>query len=145
MITADNDTPCTRLGNFLSTSLNEMDTRQAVSMTLDYFPFVGGEIAIEGPMLCVFRGNSRGPRLDRSELNIGYYLFDLGAYREQPGLLRWFELAVVQLLEGYNDLDPCLELDLSNLQSRRGYLPYGNLLLPNTVLSLSFADLETLR
>ena len=144
MITPESDTPCRNLGAYLMEQLNDRDTRQVVATIMDFYPFIGGEVTVDSPLLCVFRGNSSGQQLEVSELNIGYYLFDLEAYREQPGILRWLEKAVVDLLGSYNYLDKCVKLDLSGLRSRRGYLPYGGLLLPNTVLSLTFTDYEGL-
>lgn len=144
MITPETDKPCRNLGTYLMEQLNDRDTRQVVAAITDYYPFLGDEVSIESPLLCVFRGNSSGAQLEVSELNIGYYLFDLTAYREQPGILRWIEKAIVDLLGSYSYIDKCVQLDLSGLRSRRGYLPYGGLLLPNTVLSLTFTDYEGL-
>lgn len=142
MITPEIDKPCRSLGTYLMEQLNDRDTRQVVAGITDYYPFIGGDVSVENPLLCVFRGNSSGSQLEVSELNIGYYLFDLEAYREQPGILRWIEIAIVELLGSYSYLDKCVQLDLSGLRSRRGYLPYGGLLLPNTVLSLTFTDYD---
>jgi len=145
MITPEIDKPCRDLGTYLMEQLNDRDTRIVVAAVKDHYPFLGVELPIESPLLCVFRGGSSGVALQVSELFIGYYLFDLGAYWEQPGILRWVEKAIVELLEPYKEMQPCLGLDLSELRSRRDYLPYGGLLLPFTVLSLMCTDCESIR
>ena len=145
MITPETDTPCRDLGNYLMERLNDLDTRTVVAAAKDHYPFLGAELPIESPLLCVFRGNSSGVALQVSEIFIGYYLFDLGAYWEQPGILRWVEKAIVELLGNYQEMQPCLGLDLSALRSRRDYLPYGGLLLPFTVISLAIADCDSIR
>lgn len=144
MPTFATDKACRKLGLYLMEELNNLDTRTVVAGITDYYPFIGGEVAVESPLLCVFRGNRSGQWLKTSELNIGYYLFDLTAYQEQTGILTGVEDAIVELLDTYGYIDQCVQLDLSGLRSRRGYLPYGGLLLPNTVLSLTFTDFETI-
>lgn len=145
MLTPEIDKPCRDLGTYLMESLNDLDTRTVVAAAKDHYPFLGGELPIESPLLCVFRGGSSGVALQVSEIFIGYYLFDLGAYWEQPGILRWVEKAIVDLLEPYKEMQPCLGLDLSELRSRRDYLFYGGLLLPFTVISLAIADCDSIR
>lgn len=144
MLTPEADTPCRNLGAYLMEQLNDRDTRTVVAAVRDHYPFLGGEFTIESPLLCVFRGHSSGVALQSSELFIGYYLFNLEAYWEQTGILRWVELAIAELLEQYKESQPCLGLDLSDLKTRRDYLPYGGILLPFTVLSLMCVDCESI-
>lgn len=144
MSSFDTDKPCKKLAIYLMEQLNDTDARQVVASISDYYVFVGGEVPFDPPLLSVFRGNRSGRNLEISELNIGYYLFDLEAYRQQPGILTGVEDRIVQLLKPYDSIDKCIELNFEGFRSRRGYLPYGGLLLPNTVLSLTFTDFEGL-
>lgn len=124
-LTPDFDPTCRKLTEFLAEHLNKLEADETVVQTaLDYDAMIGAQ-GVDFPLLQVYRMGSSSVYLEKSEINIDYYLYDLQAYWQRPGILRLVEVAIAHLIEDtlpYAGLEPEIQVKVKG--SDRGYVKF---------------------
>ncbi len=70
----------------------------------------------EMPLLAVYRTRSYGKLLDRSQLNIVYFIGAIADYSQVEGALNWVSKKIASLLIDYEYQSECLKfIDLENM------------------------------
>lgn len=125
ILTPEYDPTCRKLTEFLAEHLNKLEADETVVTTaLDYDAMIGMQ-GVDFPLLQVYRMDSVGTYLERSQINIDYYLFDMAAYWQRPGILRLVEVAIAHLIEDtlpYSGLEPEIQVKVKG--SDRGYVKF---------------------
>lgn len=128
------------LALYLRDGLNAAYSEQlVVSQVRDYNGFANtGE---DFPLLCVYRTGSNKELLQRSNMVLAYYLSSFAEQGKLPGIMRWVEVQVANLLEAYSYQDGvCVDLDLSDLRSEYRIGTLGEVAFP--YLKIYFALTE---
>ncbi|PZV19182.1 MAG: hypothetical protein DCF22_00510 [Leptolyngbya sp.] len=124
ILTPEFDPTCRKLTEFLAEHLNKLEAEETVVQTaLDYDAI--GMQGVDFPLLQVYRLGSSETYLERSQINIDYYLLDVAAYWQRPGILRLVEVAIAHLIQDklpYYGLEPEIQVQVRG--SDRGYVKF---------------------
>lgn len=125
LLSPEFDPTCRKLVEFLAVELNRLEPEQVVVKTAIAYDAMIGMQGVDFPLLQVYRQGSSGTYLETSEVNIDYYLFDLNAYWERPGILRLVEVAIAHFIQDklpYSGLEPEIQVKVKGCD--RGYIKF---------------------
>jgi hypothetical protein len=144
ILTPEFDPTCRHLANFLAGRLNLLEADETVVQTaLDYDAMIGAQ-GVAFPLLQVYRMGSSSVYLEKSDINIDYYLYDLQAYWQRPGILRLVEVAIAHLIQDnlpYSGLEPEIQVKVKGCD--RGYVKFeSGEIFPYTRLSAELQEVN---
>lgn len=125
-LTPFEDTTLKALAEYLRDGLN-MASEATYGMTaVKQLSLLENFVIKEMPLLTVFRTQSRGDRLELSDVQITYFLGAFATQQEQPGFIYWVARKIAELLLNFNYAQNCAELksvvraQYANVRTRSG-------------------------